>query len=98
MENWNEERYKELNTYFRIKIEHMLRTDPQLQEWQQEGRKIDLKEMMAQFPKEDQERWQEFLELDQLKMQVDIWNHLNGKGIPYQPGFGFSNHEGDTSW
>lgn len=98
LENWNEERYKELNTYFRIIIEQMLRTNSSLVERQQQDTKMDLEELVAHFSEDDQERWAEFLELDKLKMQVDMWNHLNGNGTRFQPGVGFINPDEDTTW
>ena len=98
LENWNAERYKELNTYFRIKIDHMLRTDPKLQARLQEQANMQLSDLVNQFSEDDQERWEEFIQLDKLKMQVDMWNHLNGNGTRYQPGLGFTNPEDDTTW
>ncbi|MBC5991405.1 hypothetical protein [Pontibacter cellulosilyticus] len=98
LENWDEERYKELNTYFRIKIEQMLRTNTELQEQLQQSSKLHLHDLVAYFSEDDQERWQEFLELDQLKMQKDMWDHLHGKGTRFKPGEGFVNPDDDTTW
>ena len=97
MENGDEARYKELNTYFRIRIEQLLRQDEYLKDKLKQGHNLQVKDIVAHMSADDQERWQEFLELDQLKMQADIWNHLHGRGTPYQPGTGFSNPE-DTTW
>ncbi|WP_242919481.1 hypothetical protein [Pontibacter liquoris] len=97
-ENWNEARYKELNTYFRIKIEHMLRTDTHMQEQLEQNPKLELADLVAHFSEEDQERWKEFIALDQQKMKVDMWNHLNGTGTRYEPGIGFTSTEDDTTW
>lgn len=94
LENWDAARYKELNTYFRIKIDHMLRTNPELQE----QLNMQLSDLVNQFSDDDRERWEEFIYLDKLKMQVDMWNHLNGNGTRYQPGLGFTNPEDDTTW
>ncbi|MDX5421218.1 MAG: hypothetical protein LPK14_03115 [Hymenobacteraceae bacterium] len=98
LENWDEQRYKELNTYFRIKIEHMLSQNAALKERLEETNKLQLSDLVAQFSADDKERWAEFLELDQLKMQVDMWNHLHGHGTRYEPGLGFTNTEDDTTW
>ncbi|WP_347159091.1 hypothetical protein [Pontibacter chitinilyticus] len=97
LENWDAERYQELNTYFRIKIDHLLRTDPHLQEQLQLHNNLPLPELVAQLSEEDQARWEEFLVLDRLKLQADMWNHLNGTGPRYQPGLGFTSPE-DTTW
>ncbi|TPE43277.1 hypothetical protein [Pontibacter mangrovi] len=97
LEHWNEERYKELNTYFRIKIELLLRTNPHLVAQQQEST-LHLQELVAEFSQEDKERWEEFMRLDKLKMEIDMWDHLHGKGTRYRPGLGFTNSEDDTTW
>ncbi|WP_337068663.1 hypothetical protein, partial [Pontibacter sp. 13R65] len=89
LENWDEDRYKELNTYFRIKIDLLLRTEPH---WQQQNN-LQLSDLVAQFDEEDQQRWKEFIMLDKLKLEADMWNHLNGEGPRFRPGFGFSNPE-----
>ncbi|MFD1188051.1 hypothetical protein [Pontibacter rugosus] len=94
LENFDEERYKELNTYFRIKIEQLLQTNPALQELPN----LQLSDLVDQFSDDDKERWEEFIQLDKLKMQVDMWNHLNGNGTRFQPGIGFTNPEDDTTW
>ena len=95
--NWDEERYKELNTYFRIIIEQMLRHHEQLKEQVEQGRSLEMKDIVAQMNTDDQERGEEFIHLDKLKMEVDIWNHLHGKGTPFKPGTGFNKPE-DTTW
>ncbi|AKD04186.1 hypothetical protein POKO110462_11460 [Pontibacter korlensis] len=97
LENWDEERYKELNTYFRIKIELMLRTNPHLLAQQQEST-LHLRELVAEFNEGDKERWDEFMRLDKLKLEADMWDHLHGKGTRYRPGLGFTNPEDDTTW
>ncbi|ARS35228.1 hypothetical protein [Pontibacter actiniarum] len=98
LENWNEERYKELNTYFRIIIEQMLRNNVELAEQQQAGHSLQLDDLVAQFSEDDKERWDEFLQLDRKKMEVDMWNHLHGNGTRFQPGVGFTNPDDDTTW
>lgn len=97
LEHWDEARYKELNTYFRIRIEQMLRQDEQLKEQLERGRNLQVKDIVAQMNEDDQERWEEFIYLDKLKLEVDMWNHLHGRGTPYQPGTGFTSPE-DTTW
>ncbi|MCC9136051.1 hypothetical protein ACFSKU_16390 [Pontibacter silvestris] len=97
LENWNEERYKELNTYFRIKIELLLRTNPHLKDQMQQGHNLKLNDLVMQLSEEDKQRWEEFIVLDKIKLEVDMWNHLNGTGPGYQPGIGFINPE-DTTW
>lgn len=97
LENWDEERYKELNTYFRIKIDQLLRQDGQLKQQLEQGSNLQVKDIVAQMNDDDQERWEEFLKLDKLKLEVDMWNHLHGIGTPFQPGFGFNSPE-DTTW
>jgi len=96
LENWDEGRYKELNTYFRIKIAHLLNTSPQLQEQLQQHKQLQLDELIAHLSDDDRERWAEFLALDKLKMEVDMWNHLHGRGTRYSPGLGFTNPDDDT--
>lgn len=91
--NWDEQAYKELNTYFKIKIELMLQKNPELT-----ANSLELEELVAQFNEEDQERWAEFLKLDKQKMEIDMWNHLNGNGTRFQPGIGFVNPDDDTTW
>lgn len=98
LENWDEERYKELNTYFRIIIEQMLRTDPELQEELKQKENLHLSELVAHFSEDDKERWEEFMELDKLKMQKDMWDHLHGRGTRFRPGEGFVNPDDDTTW
>lgn len=98
LEKWDEERYKELNTYFKIIIEQMLRTDTQLKEKLQQNINLQLSDLIAHFNEDDQERWEEFLALDKLKMEIDMWEHLNGRGTRFKPGEGFVNPEDDTIW
>lgn len=97
LQNWDAARYKELNTYFRIKIEQMLRTNPHLLAQQQENT-LHLEQLVQEFTEEDKERWQEFIHLDKLKMEADMWDHLHGKGTRFRPGLGFVNEKDDTTW
>lgn len=93
LENWDEARYKELNTYFRIRIELLLRSDPQLQQ----DHNLQLSDLVSQFDEDDKHRWDEFMVLDKQKLEADMWNHLNGEGTRFRPGFGFSSPE-DVTW
>lgn len=97
LDNRGEERYKELNTYFRIKIDQLLRQDEQLKEQLEQSSKLQINDIVTQMNEADQERWTEFLKLDKLKLEVDMWNHLHGIGTPFQPGLGFNSPE-DTTW
>jgi hypothetical protein len=96
-ENWDEARYKELNIYFRIRIEQLLKQDTFLLQQQELGKELHLRDIVLQMNPGDRELWEEFLMLDQQKLQVDIWNHLHGKGTPFKPGTGFNNPE-DSTW
>ena len=86
---WNEERYIELNTYFRVRIQQLLETDPHLQQQVAQGNSLQLTEIVECMTLNDQESWQEFLHLDQLKMHQDLQNHLEGKGSPLDSKTGF---------
>lgn len=97
LEDWNEERYKDLNTYFRIRIEQLLKQDEQLRDQMESGVDLELKDIIKQMGEEDKERWDEFILLDKLKLQVDVWNHLHGIGTPFKPGTGFHRPE-DSTW
>jgi hypothetical protein len=97
IEQWNEERYRELNTYFKIRVEQLLQQNENLRAQVANRNDLQLSDFVAHMTEHDQERWDEFIQLDKLKFEIDMWNHLNGKGTPYQPGIGF-NSPGDTSW
>lgn len=97
-ENWDEALYQELNVYFRIRIEQLLQTNAELRERQQNAETMQLEDLVSYFNEEDRERWQEFVELDRLKLQIDMWNHLHGVGSRYRPGLGFTKPDEDTSW
>ncbi|GEO07347.1 hypothetical protein AAE02nite_50110 [Adhaeribacter aerolatus] len=90
LENWDQARYTELNAYFRIKIRTLLESDPFLKEMVEQQKSISLPELIDRMTYRDQQRWSEFLVLDRIKLQVDIQNHLEGKGTPYNPQQGFS--------
>ncbi|WP_210488868.1 hypothetical protein [Rufibacter aurantiacus] len=98
MENkaWDEDRYRELNGYFREKIQHQLSTDPHLQKQIAEGKSLDLTEIVESLTLNDQVLWKEFMHLDQLKMHRDLQNHLEGKGNPLHDKSGFyRRHNGE---
>ncbi|RNI27563.1 hypothetical protein EFA69_15675 [Rufibacter immobilis] len=91
MENtaWNEARYRELNAYFRERIQQLLGADPHLQKQVAEGKSIQLEELVESMTLNDQLLWKEFLALDQQKMHQDLQNHLEGKGSPLHDQSGF---------
>jgi len=86
---WNAERYRELNDYFRVRIRVMLESDPYLQELVSMQKSLELEQITDRMSGRDQELWQEFMELDQLKFYQDMQNHLEGKGQPYNSRTGF---------
>ncbi|GGK68622.1 hypothetical protein ACD591_17250 [Rufibacter glacialis] len=94
MENtpWDADRYKELNIYFREKIQHLLSTDPHLQKQVSAGKSVQLEELVESMTLNDQLLWEEFLQLDQQKMHQDLQNHLEGKGDPLHDQSGFYRH------
>ncbi|KAA3438230.1 hypothetical protein [Rufibacter hautae] len=100
MENkaWNADHYKELNGYFREKIQHQLTTDPHLQKQVAEGKSLQLSEIVESMTLNDQVLWKEFLHLDQIKMHQDLQNHFEGKGAPLHDKSGFYRqpHQGDS--
>ncbi|WP_181306352.1 hypothetical protein [Rufibacter sp. XAAS-G3-1] len=91
MENttYDAARHRELNGYFRDRIQHQLTTDPHLQNQVAQGNSLQLKEIVESLTLNDQVLWKEFLHLDQLKMHQDLQNHLEGKGTPLHDGSGF---------
>jgi hypothetical protein len=86
---WNQERYRELNAYFRVIIPQLLEADPHLQQQVAQGKSLELTEIVECMTLNDQVAWQEFLELDQIKMHQDLQNHLEGKGTPLDSKTGF---------
>jgi hypothetical protein len=96
-QNWDEARYRELNGYFRERIQQLLSGDPHLQNQVAAGNSLQLNEIVESMTLNDQVLWQEFLQLDQLKMHQDLQNHLEGKGAPLhdQSGFYRSPSSGD---
>ena len=86
--------YKELNLYFKSRIREMLQAHPDLKQRQQENR-LQLTDLVACMPLEDQKRWHRFMQLDQQKLSQDLMNHLEGKGEPFNPGSRFGNPLGE---
>ncbi|WP_192821038.1 hypothetical protein [Rufibacter sp. LB8] len=77
---FNSDRHQELNLYFKELINHQLDTDPYLKEQTQAGRNLDIKEITGSFSPEDQALWEEYLALDQQRMQHDLQQYLEGNG------------------
>ena len=100
LENWDEARYSELNAYFRIKIKTLLESDPFLREMVEQQNSVGLPDLVGRMTLSDQQRWAEFLVLDRIKLQIDIQNHLEGKGKPYSPQHGFTSDltDGENYW
>lgn len=103
MEKWDEERYVELNTYFRIRIQGMVDSDPYIKDLIQQAPGLQLQDLVERMTEQDQGLWVEFLELDRIKLHIDMQNHLEGRGKPFSPrtGFGSSSpdeDEGFSTW
>ncbi|MGV3585370.1 MAG: hypothetical protein ACO1OF_00065 [Adhaeribacter sp.] len=100
LEKWDAARYNELNAYFRIKIKYLLESDPFLMEIIAQQNSIALPDLVDRMSINDQQRWAEFLALDRLKLQLNIQNHLEGKGTPYTPenGFGPDSANNENLW
>ncbi|WP_207430210.1 hypothetical protein [Sabulibacter ruber] len=94
---WDAERYRELNSYFRERINQLLTSDPHLVNQVAQGKGLQLEEIVESMTLNDQVLWKEFLELDHMKMQIDIQDHLEGKGTPLdsQKGFYRQHHDPD---
>ncbi|WP_205500825.1 hypothetical protein [Rufibacter psychrotolerans] len=94
---WDLERYRELNGYFRERINQLLTSDPHLINQVAQGQSLRLEEIVESMTLNDQVLWKEFLQLDQMKMQIDIQDHLEGKGTPLdsQKGFYRQHHENE---
>ncbi|KAA9345740.1 hypothetical protein [Adhaeribacter soli] len=86
---WDAARYQELNDYFRLKIKTMLESDPYLQDLVKEAKGLQLEQLTDRMSERDQLLWKEFLALDQLKFQQDLYNHLEGRGTPFNSRTGF---------
>lgn len=97
LENWDEDRYLELNTYFRVKIQGMVDSDPYIKELIQQEPGLQLQDLIDRMSDEDQELWKEFIRLDRIKLHIDMQNHLEGKGTPFSPRTGFGGQPADPS-
>lgn len=95
LENWDEERYLELNSYFRVRIQILLDTDPHLKQLLLQKQSLQLSDLIDQLSNEDKAMWREFLQLDSIKLHIDMRNHLEGKGTPFNPRDGFANPDDD---
>lgn len=100
---WNAERYLELNDYFRIRIKLMLESDPYLQELVSARVSLQLSQITDRMTERDQEMWSEFMRLDEAKFYLDLQNHLEGRGTPFnsRTGFGKSpsaENDGQQTW
>jgi hypothetical protein len=89
MKDWNEDRYLELNAYFKIKIQRLIEEDPYLKNLIESQKGLQLADIVERMSEGDQNRWVAFIRLDKIKMQIDLQNHLEGKGKPYDPSKGF---------
>lgn len=99
LSDWNDERYIELNTYFRVKIQGMVDSDPYIQELIGQDAGLQLQDLIDRMSVQDQALWVEFLKLDRIKLHIDMQNHLEGKGTPYSPQRGFGNSlEDNAPW
>ena len=100
LEKWDSDRYRELNAYFRIRIKTLLESDPFLQGIIAQHNSIQLQDLVARMTEPDQQRWSEFMVLDQMKLHLDIQNHLEGKGTPLdtQNGFGPNLTDEEDYW
>jgi hypothetical protein len=93
LEDWDEARYLELNSYFRVRIQILLDADPHIKQLMEEQRSLQLSDLINQLSEEDQQLWHEFLQLDSIKLHIDMRNHLEGKGTPYNPRDGFASSD-----
>lgn len=89
LRNWDEERYLELNSYFRVKIQSMMDGDPYIKELVRQEKGLQLQDLVDRMSDQDQQLWDEFIYLDRIKLHQDMRNHLEGRGTPYKPGRGF---------
>jgi hypothetical protein len=96
LSKWDEERYVELNTYFRIRIQGMVDSDPYIKELIETDKNLQLLDLIERMSDKDQELWKEFMELDQIKLYKDMRDHLEGRGTPYSPQKGFGNKLSDS--
>lgn len=86
----------ELNTFFRVKIQGMVDSDPYIRDLQRQEGGLQLSDLIDRMSEQDQERWAEFIRLDRIKLHRDMQNHLEGKGTPYTPQKGFGSNTGES--
>ena len=96
-EEWDDEKYNLLNAHFRQRINELLRTDPYLNEAVSGGKGLQLEELIDRMTAKDKKLWVEFMKLDRMKLDRDMKDHLEGRGIPYSPKTGFGNSTGSLS-
>ncbi|MBD1395948.1 hypothetical protein H9Q13_02120 [Pontibacter sp. JH31] len=96
LEQWDEDRYKELNTYFKVKIQGMINADPYIQELIKQENGLQLQDLIDRMSERDQLLWTEFIRLDRIKLHIDMQNHLEGRGTPYSPQRGFGGVSNDS--
>lgn len=92
---WDDEKYNLLNAHFRQRINELLSTDPDLLETVREGKGLQLEDLIDKMTPKDKMLWKEFMNLDRMKLDMDMKNHLEGKGTPYSPRTGFGNSTGN---
>ncbi|WP_242928294.1 hypothetical protein [Pontibacter vulgaris] len=90
LSDWDEDRYLELNTYFRIMIQRLVDSDPYIKELQQQDSGLQLQDLIGRMSDRDQLLWEEFIKLDKIKLHQDMIDHLEGRNTPYHPQSGFS--------
>lgn len=95
LEHWDEQRYLELNSYFRVRIQILVDSDPYIKEMTAQAKGLQLNDLINRLSEDDQLLWHEFLQLDSIKLYRDMRNHLEGKGTPYNPRDGFSSGDAD---
>ena len=95
LNEWDEARYLELNSYFRVRIQILVDSDPYIRDMMEQGKPLQLSDLINQLSDDDQELWHEFIKLDSIKLHRDMQNHLEGKGTPYNPRDGFTSAEDD---
>lgn len=96
-DEWDDEKYNLLNAHFRQKINELLRSDPYLQEAVSAGKGLQLEDLIDRMTARDKKLWIEFMKLDRMKLEMDMRDHLEGKGTPYNPRTGFGNSTGSIS-
>ncbi|MHA6249619.1 hypothetical protein ACXYMU_16870 [Pontibacter sp. CAU 1760] len=95
--DWDEEKYKLLNAHFRQQIKRLLAKDPYLAEAAATGKSLQLEDIVHRLSAKDQLLWEEFIMLDRIKLHLDLNNHLEGRGTPYDPRTGFGDTQQDAA-